>query len=335
MNEVIEGGDNRYCVYELIRPRVDTMRVVLVDNLIKHESDFSDVARREPDFHAGRWLRLERFIASLAMANIETNIRKLIRRPVVRTVHLSELDDDLIAEFAPDAIVLSGTLRDFDLYNPELLAQFADFIRRTTVPVLAICGGHQLVGQAFGAEIVTLDGRLPSERRTGRVVEYQYRFVKITDPLDPIFAGIADRPDYRWQKYTQRRHLLRIWQNHGLQLDRLPDGFRQLARGYLTENQMMVRRTPEQLIYGVQFHIEKSFQDWQYDKYWDHRNESRDGRLLFDNFLIEALRFHGKEDQLAKGDSQYEVDPNTDAPQAEETENAGEAAPSLAGLTGL
>lgn len=335
MNEVIEGGDNRYCVYELIMPRVDTMRVVLVDNLIKHETDFSDVARREPDFHAGRWLRLERFIASLAIANIETNIRKLIRRPVVRTVHLSELDDDLIAEFAPDAIVLSGTLRDFDLYNPELLAQFADFIRRTTVPVLAICGGHQLVGQAFGAEVVTLDGRLPSECRTGRVVEYQYRFVKITDPLDPIFAGIADRPDYRWQKYTQRRHLLRIWQNHGLQLDRLPEGFRQLARGYLTENQMMVRRTPEQLIYGVQFHIEKSFQDWQYDKYWDHRNESRDGRLLFDNFLVEALRFHGRENQLVKGDSQYEVDPDTDARQTEGAENAGEAAPSLAGLTGL
>ncbi len=58
---------------------------------------------------------------------------------------------------------------------------------------------------------------------------------------------------------------------------------------------MMVRRTADQLIYGVQFHIEKSFQDWQTDKYWDHRSESRDGRLLFDNFLVESLRFRGKE----------------------------------------
>jgi GMP synthase-like glutamine amidotransferase len=51
-------------------------------------------------------------------------------------------------------------------------------------------------------------------------------------------------------------------------LDRLPTGFTQLARGYLSEIQMMVRRTSEQLIYGVQFHIEKSFQDWQQDNYW-------------------------------------------------------------------
>ena len=74
------------------------------------------------------------------------------------------------------------------------------------------------------------------------------------------------------------------WQERGT-------GFAQLARGYLSEIQMMVRRTSEQLIYGVQFHIEKSFQDWQQDNYWEHRNESRDGRMIFSNFLDEAQRF--------------------------------------------
>lgn len=295
---ITESLRNRYCVYELIRPRIETMRVLLVDNLIKYESDFSATAQQEPDFNAERWLRQERFIASLAMANIETNVRKLIKQPEVRTVHLSELTSELVAEFDADAIVLSGTLRDFDFYSPNLIDRFDRFIKGTRVPVLAICGGHQLVGQAYGATIVTLDGKLPCERRKDRIVEYQYRFIKLTDPRDPIFAGIVDAPGHRWQKYTQRRHLLRIWQNHGLQLDCLPTGFHQLARGYLTEIQMMVRRTAEQLIYGVQFHLEKSFQDWQADKYWEHRNESRDGRLLFDNFLAEALRFRGKEAKL-------------------------------------
>jgi GMP synthase (glutamine-hydrolysing) len=284
-----------YCVFELILPRIQTMRVVLVDNLVAAEDQYSDVARREPDFHAGKWLRLERMIASMAMANIEGNIRKLIRQPDIRIVHLSELDGPAVRAFDPDAIVLGGTLRDFDFYSPALIESFAQFIRATRTPVLAICGGHQMVGQAFGATITTLDDQLPREKRTGRQIEYQYRFVKITDLGDPIFAGIEDRTAHRWQKYTDRRHLLRVWQNHGLQLDRLPDGFRKLARGYLSEVQMMVRRTAEQLIYGVQFHLEKSFQDWQADKYWEHRNESRDGRLLFDNFLVEALRFRGKE----------------------------------------
>ncbi len=233
------------------------------------------------------------------MANIEGNVHRLVERPVVRVVHFGELSDALVDEFDPDAIVLSGTLRDFDFYNPALIEGFNIFIRTNEVPVLAICGGHQLVGQAFGATVVTLDKLLPRERRTNRLIEYQYRFVKITDPHDPIFAGIDDRPDNRWQKYTHRRHLLRIWQNHGLQLDRLPEGFKKLARGYLAEIQMMVRRTEHQLIYGVQFHLEKSFQDWQMDRYWEHRNESRDGRVIFDNFLIEALRFRGKLENVA------------------------------------
>ncbi len=294
------GG--RYCLFEIIKPRIQTMRVLLVDNLIADETQYSEVARQQPDFHAGKWVRLERMIAGMAMSNIENNVRKLIRHPEVRTVHLSQLNERAVDDFDPDAIVLSGTLRDFDLYSEEMVEGFNRFIRRTTVPVMAICGGHQMVGQAFGARITTLDNKAPSEKRSGRMVEYQYRFVKITDANDPIFTGIDERPSARWQKYTKRKHLLRIWQNHGLEIDRLPVGFKQLARGYLSEYQMMVRRTAGQLIYGVQFHIEKSFQDWQTDKYWDHRNESRDGRLLFDNFLIESLRFRGKMANLATGD---------------------------------
>ncbi len=303
MDEKRETWSDRYCVFEIIKPRVQWMRVILVDSLIADESQYSAIARREPDFHAGRWVRLERMIASMAMANIESNVRRLVVEPDIRVVHLSQLNEDLTREFDPDAIVLSGALRDFDLYSPDLIEGFDRFIKKTGAPVLAICGGHQLVGQAFGATITTLDGKSPDEKRSGRLIEYQYRFVKITDIDDPIFAGIEARPDARWQRYTKRRHLLRVWQNHGLQVDRLPAGFKQLARGYLSEYQMIARRTAEQLIYGVQFHIEKSFQDWQADKYWDHRNESRDGRLIFDNFLIESLRFRGKEANLVSGDN--------------------------------
>lgn len=308
MNQSSEQSDNSYCVFEIIKPRIKTMRVLLVDNLIADEDQYSDIARREPDFHAGKWVRLERMIAGMAMGNIENNVRKLISQPEIHTVHLSELNEATVAGFDPDAIVLSGTLRDFDLYSDEIIDGFNQFVRQTHVPVMAICGGHQMVGQAFGATITTLDNKPPGEKRSGRLIEYQYRFVKITDISDPIFAGIENRPSARWQKYSKRKHLLRVWQNHGLEIDRLPTGFKQLARGYLSEYQMMVRRTADQLIYGVQFHIEKSFQDWQTDKYWDHRNESRDGRLLFDNFLVESLRFRGKTANLVKeGDIAPEV----------------------------
>jgi len=313
MIEKRETWSDRYCVFEVIRPRIQTMRVILVDNLIADESQYSDIARRQGDFHAGRWVRLERAIASMAIGNIENNVRNLVVAPEVRIVHLSQLNDASVGKFDPDAIVLSGTLRDFDLYDQGLIEGFNQFIRGTRTPTLAICGGHQLVGQAFGASVTTLDGKSPDEKRNGRLIEYQYRFVKIMGVGDPIFAGIDDRPDARWQRYTKRRHLIRVWQNHGLQIDRLPAGFKQLARGYLSEYQMIVRRADGQLIYGVQFHIEKSFQDWQADKYWDHRSESRDGRMIFDNFLVESLRFRGKEANLVSGDNSKAVAGETQA----------------------
>ncbi len=300
--DIIGLASNRFCVFEPILPRIQTMRVLVVNNLINEEAQYSSVAQQAADFNAKRWVELERKIAGMALANIAGNIHKLVCAPEIHTIQLAQLDDATVAAFAPDAIVLSGTLRDFDFYDEALLTRFSEFIQSNHVPVLGICGGHQLIGQAFGAQITTIDGKPPAAKRSGRLIEYQYRFVKITEMGDPIFAGIEDRPTPRWQKYTERKHLLRVWQNHGLEVDRLPAGFKQLARGYLSEHQMFVRRTTEQLIYGVQFHLEKSFQDWQTDKYWEHRNESRDGRLLFDNFLIEALKFRGKSEHVLTGD---------------------------------
>jgi GMP synthase-like glutamine amidotransferase len=266
------------------------MRVAIVDNLLRSEEDLSEVAYRHPGFDAKAWLKRERHIASLALANIESNVRNLVARPEVKTFHLSEVTAEAIDEFAPDAIVVSGTLTDFDFYSPTILGRFADFVQTTSVPVLGICGGHQLIGQSFGVEIITLDRKLPSERRENRLNEYQYRFVKIVKD-DPIFDRIDDRAADSSPTVRGRQRVLRVWQNHGLQVDRLPEGFELLAVGYLCPVQMMVRRTDRQLIYTVQFHIEKSFEDWgKPRKFWDHAIESRDGRIIFDNFLAEALR---------------------------------------------
>ena len=283
-------NQQNFCRYESIEKTIPTARVLIVDNLLRDERDLSDVARKEMGKEVHAQLKRERQIASLALQNIVTNIERLVQQPVTQISHVSEVAQAAV-EFTPDAIVLSGTLRDFDYYKPELLSGFTEFIRGTTIPVLGICGGHQLVGLSFGARVVTLDQQEQEKRRTNRVTEYQYRFVRIVEPEDPIFNGI-DNPESRvWQDYTREGRILRVWQNHGLQLDRVPDGFKLLARSYLCRNQMMVKRSDNQLIYSVQFHLEKSFEDWHSNPTrWEHPNESRDGRLLFENFLRLALR---------------------------------------------
>ena len=278
-----------FCRYEPVEKTIDRARILVVDNLLRDEGDISEVARGEWGQTASGELKRERQIAQMAVENILNNVARLVKTPTTRITHISDLGV-AAAEFSPDAIVLSGTLRDFDYYKPEILEQFGSFIRATRLPVLAICGGHQLVGLSFGARVVTLDKLEQSEQRENRPHEYQYRFIRIIQPADPIFRGISNSKSGVWQDYTKQSHILRVWQNHGLQLDQVPKGFTLLATSYLCRNQMMVKRNDDQLIYTVQFHLEKSFEDWNKTRTrWEHQNESRDGRILFENFLHLAL----------------------------------------------
>lgn len=280
-----------FCRYEPIEKRIDEARVLVIDDLLRHEGDLSEVALNEWGRAVSTHLTRERQIAELAVKNILNNVERLVKRPQTRVAHLSEIAD-AAGEFRPQAIVLSGTLRDFDYYNPEMLESFGRFMRATRVPVLGICGGHQLVGLSFGARVLTLDNREQHENRACRSFEYQYRFIRIVARDDPIFRGINDANSGVWQDYTTEARILRVWQNHGLQLDHVPEGFQLLATAYLCRNQMMVKRTGGQLIYTVQFHLEKSFEDWHRTRAtrWEHPNESRDGRIIFENFLFESLK---------------------------------------------
>ena len=301
------------CRYEPIEKRIDSMRVLVIDDLLRDERDLSEVALKEWGSNVKANLNRERMIAELAVENILNNITRLVKKPETRVAHLSEIAG-AVEDFRPHAIVLSGTLQDFDFYHPQIIENFTSFIRRTRTPVLGICGGHELVGLSFGARVVTLSNMEQHEQRQGRSFEYQYRFIRISDPVDPIFCGINDPESGTWQDYTKEARILRVWQNHGLQLDRVPEGFKLLATAYLCRNQMMVKRSDGQLIYTVQFHLEKSFQDltrrqsYRLDPNlppeerkrrlredaesrtrWAHQEKSRDGRIIFENFLRESL----------------------------------------------
>lgn len=282
-------NQHTFCRYEPIEKRIEAARVLVVDNLLRDEADLSELGLAEWGASAAGQLKRERLIAEMAVENISNNVSRLVKRPTIEVVHLAEVAT-AAQSFKPDAIVLSGTLRDFDYYNPEIIESFGRFIRTTKIPVLAICGGHQIVGLSFGARVVTLDKLEQHEQRENRPLEYQYRFVRITDPQDPIFIGVNNPDSIVWQDYTRQARILRVWQNHGLQLDSVPEGFKLLATSYLCRNQMMVKNSDGQLIYAVQFHLEKSFEDWNKSRTrWEHQNESRDGRILFEHFLELAL----------------------------------------------
>jgi GMP synthase (glutamine-hydrolysing) len=278
-------NNRTFCRYEPIEKKITHARVLIVNDLLRYETDLSDLARTDWNGSTDARLRFENRVSKMACNNIAQNVIRLVKNPKVTTVHLSEMAD-AAEKFNPDAIVMSGTFTDFDYYNQEHIAKATSFLKNTKIPVLAICGAHQLVGMCFGAKLKTLDNFAPEEKRSDRLIEYQYRFVKITDKSDPIFEGNDDETSGIWQDYTKEDDILRVWQNHGLQVEGVPEGFKLLATSYLCKNQMMVKRSDGQMIYAVQFHLEKSFEDWSKNPTrWEHPNESRDGRILFENFL--------------------------------------------------
>src|SRR5688500_5149977 len=214
---------------------------LVVNSLLLDDDNISDVARNDWGSAASFEIKRERRIAEMAIENILSNVERLVKEPTARVTPMASIA--LAAkQFNPDAIVLSGTLRDFDYYNPAVLDSFGEFIRTNTTPVLAICGGHQLVGLSFGARVLTLDRLEQHQQRENRPLECQYRFIRIIEPTDPIFRGINNPSSGLWQEYTKQARVLRVWQNHGLQLDRVPESFSLLATSYLCRNQMMVKR---------------------------------------------------------------------------------------------
>ncbi|MEO6655716.1 MAG: hypothetical protein ABIO36_06495, partial [Pyrinomonadaceae bacterium] len=174
-----------FCRYEPIEKKIEHAKVLIVNDLLRYNSDISDLARKDWNGTTKAKLEFERKVSGMACNNIAKNVLRLVKNPKTMTVHLSELAD-AVEKFCPDAIVMSGTFADFDYYNPEHIASFTKFIHETNIPVLAICGAHQLVAIAFGAGLKTLDNLELPAKRTDRVVEYQYRFVKIVDKSDPI-----------------------------------------------------------------------------------------------------------------------------------------------------
>src|SRR6266542_1275234 len=125
-----------FCRYEPIEKRIEAVRVLVVDNLLRDERDLSEVALRDWAAGAALQLKRERKIAAMALENIINNVQRLVKNPTTQITHVAELFT-AVTHFAPDAIVLGGTLRDFDYYKPEILENFADFVRTTTIPILA------------------------------------------------------------------------------------------------------------------------------------------------------------------------------------------------------
>jgi GMP synthase (glutamine-hydrolysing) len=160
-----------------------------------------------------------------------------------------------VRSLRPSHIILSGQSHPWDKYSPESLAGVFDVIKRASQPILGVCGGHQQVAIAYGAE-VGLMGRLePGEGYEG--AKRERGFLPVNNTGEGLFKGLPSE--------------VTVWHNHCDEVKELPDGFRVTASNETCPIQAMQQKGRR--LYSVQFHPEL------FDE------EHPEGRQIVENFL--------------------------------------------------
>lgn len=153
-------------------------------------------------------------------------------------------------------IVLTGQGTPWTAYPASMFTAFRRFLDKVEVPVLGICGGHQLIALAHGVVVAPIRGTLKNNSYKGMFRQRGFTRVRLTAGA-PLFAGLPAEAV--------------VWQNHVEEVKVLPAGFAQIAADDVSPLQAFMH--PTRPIYGVQFHPEK----------WDEANPA--GRTILENFL--------------------------------------------------
>lgn len=158
---------------------------------------------------------------------------------------------DVVLQKNPDVVILTGS--NFMLSKPDTRMVFRpemDLVKETDLPFLGICFGHQLMGAAFGSQVVDLGHNIR-----------EFKEVKLLAD-DPLFDGLPGS--------------IRVSESHRQALTRVPEGFRHLAESATSQVEAMCHQ--KRPMYGVQFHPERS------DEKHPH------GRIIIQNFLRLAAK---------------------------------------------
>jgi GMP synthase (glutamine-hydrolysing) len=160
-----------------------------------------------------------------------------------------------VRSLRPSHIILSGQSHPWDQYPAGSLAGVFDVIKHASQPILGVCGGHQQIAIAHGAEVGLMGRVEPGEGYNG--AKRERGFLPIENTGEGLFKGLPSE--------------ITVWHNHCDEVKGLPDGFRATASNETCKIQAMQEKGRR--VYGVQFHPEL------FDE------EHPEGRQIVENFL--------------------------------------------------
>jgi GMP synthase (glutamine-hydrolysing) len=160
-----------------------------------------------------------------------------------------------VRSLRPSHIILSGQSHPWEQYSAESLAGVFEVIKQASQPIRGVCGGHQQIAIAYGAEVGLMERLEPGEGYNG--AKRERGFLPIENTGEGLFKGLPSQ--------------ITVWHNHCDEVKALPDGFRQTATNETCKIQAMQQKGRR--LYSVQFHPEL-FDD-----------EHPEGRHIVENFL--------------------------------------------------
>lgn len=144
-----------------------------------------------------------------------------------------DLEPELIREFAPNGIILSGGPQSV---HEEETPRASDVVFELGVPILGICYGMQTMAAQLGGEVESAAHR-----------EYGYAQVRARHH-SKLLKDIEDHAS------PEGYGLLDVWMSHGDRVNKLPDGFVAICE---TDNAPLAGMADEKRnYYGLQFHPE-------------------------------------------------------------------------------
>jgi len=179
-------------------------------------------------------------------------------------VHFSMVTPEMARNPHWRVIVIMGFSWQIPDNNSQMLQEL---IRRSNVPIIGFCGGHQLIVKAFGGKVGKMRQLRPGEAdpnpryHPGWFKEWGFLPVRILHQ-DPLFDGLGP--------------VITVMERHAWQASDVPPELLLLASSGECPVEAVKHR--DRPIYGVQFHPEG------YDK------AHSDGKTILRNFFRPALR---------------------------------------------
>jgi GMP synthase (glutamine-hydrolysing) len=201
---------------------------------IEHEKALAN-AQRRPGFDQVRSQRA-RICGEAAGATCE---------PIL----YQEVSMDLARQKDIRAIAISGNTTDWIEYDFKTFQPLFTVIQSGEMPVIAFCGGHQLIGLLYGAHCDAIRKLRPGEEENGDFAPGWFKEVGFL-PIhvikdDPVFQGLGTDPVF--------------FESHYWEIKEVPKGFDLLASS--ADVRVQVIKHQQHLIYGTQFHPEVNAAD--------------------------------------------------------------------------